>query len=99
MAAALGQQRSPGNSRLGVDHMLPPGLGAKEHARRSSSLRSPFAAVLALDDDLEYAVLALYVFGDRVADYCERQHRRLLAASRAMDPLRPWLSAPKGAHD
>ena len=51
-AAALGQQRAPGGSTRGLDHILPPGLGEHRHYEQARQLPSPYSAEVVLDDDL-----------------------------------------------
>ena len=43
MAASLGSQRYPGAAKLGLDHIIKPGLGKDEHMKQAVTLDSPFS--------------------------------------------------------
>ena len=82
---------------MGLDHLLPPGLGPDKHIDEARRLPSPFAAPMTIDDDLELAVHCLYVFGPRVSSFRERQHRKLAQVLAALAPLRTALEPHRGA--
>ena len=63
LQAAVGRQRAAGDSKRGLDHLLPPGLSKLDHIREACALESPFAVAGIVDPDLEFAAWALGVWG------------------------------------
>ena len=63
--AALGSQRSAGDSKKGLDHMLTPGLGKERHIVEATKANNPFEVKQPMDLDLAYAAEALATFWAR----------------------------------
>ena len=53
VVARLGSQRAAGDSKHGLDHMLPPGLGREEHVKQALAQGNPFGQDMPLDLDLK----------------------------------------------
>ena len=61
--AAMGLQRAAANSKRGLDHALPAGLGREDHIAAASALPSPFSHQLSTDDDTRFATRCMVAFG------------------------------------
>ena len=69
MAASLGSQRYPGSAKLGLDHIIKPGLGKAEHMRQALELESPFAIQGVCDEDVAFTARATAVLGPWLAGW------------------------------
>ena len=63
VSARLGSQRAPGDSKLGLDHLLPPGLGRELHMQQAKQQQNPFGNDLPLDTDILFAAEAMVRWG------------------------------------
>ena len=72
LQASVGIQRAPGDSSKGLDHLFPPGLPKEEHIRQATRVPSPFACLLAVDEDLEFAAYALGIGGPLLPQWQEK---------------------------
>ena len=87
MAAAIGGQRYQGDSKRGLDHLFPPGLGPEGHIAGSADLESPFNAGRDCDDDLKFAARALARLGPHIKQWRRIQERALQRIMEALDVL------------
>ena len=85
--AATGRQRAAGDSKMGLDHLLPPGLGTDNHFREASQLSSPFRPGVAIDDDLRFAAHCVAVWGPQIPGWREQQQQQLRDVGKALDEL------------
>ena len=63
VSARLGSQRAPGDSKLGLDHLLPPGLGRELHMQQAQQQQNPSGNDLPLDTDILFAAEAMVRWG------------------------------------
>ena len=89
--AGCGVQRAPGDSKRGLDHLLPPGLGRRQHVDQALRMPSPFSQQTPMDDDLNFAAELMGVFGPRAQAWRERQRGSLRRILGAMEPIRAAL--------
>ena len=94
-AASLGHQRAVADSKRGLDHMFPPGLGKDQHIRSATAQGSPFECSDNVDDDLQFGADLLAVFGPRAQAWRELQKTKLQLAFEALDPLRRELASER----
>jgi hypothetical protein len=87
VSVTAGMQRYPGDSRRGLDHLLPPGLGPEEHMRRARALESPFRPGIGADDDTGFAARALAIFGPRLLKWRLLQLAAFRRCVLALEPL------------
>ena len=85
VSARLGSQRAPGDSRLGLDHLLPPGLGRELHMQQAKQQKNPFGNDLPLDTDILFAAEAMVRWGAHIGTWRRYQHMALKGS------FRPWL--------
>ena len=85
--ARLGSQRAPGDSKHGLDHLLPPGLGRSEHIAQAKLQPNPFGQDLPLDLDLQFAVQAIVRWGTHLDVWRSYQRRALIRTLAAIQPL------------
>ncbi|CAK0868326.1 unnamed protein product, partial [Prorocentrum cordatum] len=83
--------RAPGDSKRGLDHLLPPGLGRQQHIDQALGLPSPFTQQRPMDDDLHVVAEMMVVFGPRSQVWRERQRGSLRRIMDAMEPIRASL--------
>ena len=91
LQAAVGKQRAAGDSKKGLDHLLPPGLAKHEHIRLACSMPSPFAVGGVVDPDLDFAAWALGVWGPLLPQWQEAVRKVLHRLVRAFDPVEEFL--------
>ena len=94
-AASLGHQRAVADSRRGLDHMFPPGLGIDQHIKSATTQGSPFECSDNVDDDLQFGADLLAVFGPRAQTWRELQRTKLQLAFDALEPLRHELASAR----
>jgi hypothetical protein len=85
--ASLGRQRAPGDSKRGLDHLLPPGLGPEAHWKEACTLDSPFRLDQAIDKDLVFAAKAIATFGPAIRHWREEQHAVMISVTRVLAPI------------
>ena len=68
--ASFGVQRSSGDSKRGLDHLIEPGLGPDRHIRRAERLPNPFNQGAVTDSDTRWAAKVSANLGPSV-----QQHR------------------------
>ena len=93
LQAAVGRQRAAGDSKKGLDHLLPPGLDKSEHIREACSLDSPFAVSSVVDPDLDYAAWALGVWGPLLPRWQDGVRKCLHRLVKAFSPVEEFLMA------
>ena len=93
-ASNSGQRYSSEESR-GLDFLLPPGLGKSGHVQASSELPSPFSAKRWPDDDVFFVAYTVAIWQDALPLLAGRQRHCLKCISRALTPLRQWLSGAR----
>ena len=91
ITAGLGDQRAPGDSKRGLDHLLPPGLGRQQHMTSAARIPSPFGQHFPMDDDLHFAAELMIVFGPFARAWRARQQQAFQRILRALDPIRDAL--------
>ena len=82
--AAFGMQRAAANSKRGLDHLLPAGLGAGKHLQLACGLSSPFAVPVVCDEDLKFAARATAIFGPFLPAFRNRQEKVLQKVEREL---------------
>ena len=90
--ARLGSQRAPGDSKHGLDHLLPPGLGRSAHIEKAKQQLNPFGQDLPLDLDLQFAIQAMLRWGIHMRVWRTYQQQALLRTLAALQPLRDELA-------
>jgi len=90
--AGLTGQRYPGNSRKGLDHLLPPGLGKEQHMEAAGRLPSPFRLREWPDPDVDFVLHAVAVWRQHLASYSAQCRRVLTQVSKALQPLETALA-------
>eukprot|EP00435_Cladocopium_sp_Y103_P010988 s1261_g2.t2 len=90
--AGLSGQRHPGNSKKGLDHLLPPGLGKEEHVRRALLLPSPFKLRDWPELDVDFVLHAIATWQHGLVGYSEQCRRVFRQACVALQPLDDALS-------
>eukprot|EP00435_Cladocopium_sp_Y103_P048679 s223_g14.t1 len=90
--AGLSGQRHPGNSKKGLDHLLPPGLGREEHVRRALLLPSPFQLREWPELDVDFVLHAIATWQQSLVGYSEQCRRVFRQACVALQPLDDALS-------
>ena len=93
-ASNSGQRYSSEESR-GLDFLLPPGLGKHGHVVAAAQLPSPFCAKRWPDDDVFFVAHTVAVWQDCLPLLAARQRHCLKCISRALTPLRQWLSGAR----
>ena len=91
--AATGRQRAAGDSKMGLDHILPPGLGPSDHFAEAIRLRSPFQPGGTADDDLVFAAMGIAVWGPQIKIWRQIQHAAMQSAKAAMSELSDVIEA------
>ncbi|CAE6920920.1 aspC [Symbiodinium sp. CCMP2592] len=91
LQAAVGKQRAAGDSRKGLDHLLPPGLSKHEHIHAACGLKSPFDVDGAVDPDLEFAAWALGVWGPLLPAWQDSVRKCLHRLVKAFQPVEDFL--------
>ena len=72
LQAAVARQKAAGDSRKGLDHLLPPGLTKEDHMQQAFSIPSPFHCLDTLDPDLMFSCMALGVWGPQLPVWRQR---------------------------
>ena len=80
-------QRYPGNSKRGLDHLLPPGLGKELHLDSSSRLLSPFLPQTWPEPEVEFVAYCAGAWQEFLRRYAEEQRKHLETVSAAVGPL------------
>ena len=93
--AKLGSQRTRGDSKHGLDHLLAPGLGKDEHIVQALQQGNPFGQDMPMDTDLDYAMEAMIRWGVHLGTWRNHQRHALLSCLRIMQPLRDALQGLK----
>ena len=93
LMASMGQQRAPGNSRRGLDHLLPPGLGMSGHLSRALQLPAPFSVPISSDDDLRFAARTMATWGPAIVGWRRQQAAHVRALASALRPLDDFIVA------
>ena len=91
LQASLGQQRAPGDSRKGLDHLLPPGLSKEEHVRQALQTSSPFAPDFKVDMDLEFSFSALGIWGPILPRWQDKVRKCLHRLIHSFDAVASYL--------
>ena len=89
----MGRQRAAGDSKRGLDHLLPPGLSKLDHIREACALESPFAVAGIVDPDLEFAAWALGVWGPVLPRWQEITRKYIHRLVKAFQPVEEFLMA------
>ena len=80
---------------MGVDHLIPPGMGKELHIDLARRLPSPFAVSAPLDLDLDFALTAVAIFGVRIHVWREQQARIVQQVIQVLAPFQAHLSKHK----
>ena len=96
--AGLGVQRRTGVSPKGMPPILPPGMGKAHHSAAALALGSPFDLSQVVDDDIDFSLRTMAVFGPYLHVWIDRQTFALSSCQTALAPLEQWLDLHKPAH-
>ena len=98
LCAGLGVQRRTGSSPKGMPPLLPPGMGKSPHCSVALQLISPFDHSQVVDDDVDFSLRTMAVFGPYLHVWIDRQILALEQCQGAIAPLEQWLDTHKPAH-
>ena len=85
--ASTGYQRAPGDSKRGLDHLLPPGLGKEEHVAQACDVPHPFSTPSPMDTDLKFVMHTAQVFGEDLPLWRSHQTKVWDSLVQALEPL------------
>ena len=89
--AGFGTQRSAGDSRRGLDHLIDPGLGPDRHLAAAKQLENPFSHHLVTDSDTRFAARVNALLGVHAAPFRRSQILLLRKCSEALEPMNKAL--------
>lgn len=89
--ASFGDQRYPGDSSKGLDHLLPPGLGPEEHVIQAQQLPSPFRPKQWPEDDVLFVLEALVIWRQFLPSLASSLRKVVTTLATAVQPLREAL--------
>ena len=92
MAASLGSQRYPGSAKLGLDHIIKPGLGKSKHMQKALELESPFIVQGVCDEDVAFTACATAVLGPWLAGWRCCQAKAMTQIKKCLQPLETWMA-------
>ena len=95
--AGLAGQRYPGNSRKGLDHLLPPGVGKEEHIKQAVGLPSPFRLREWPEQDVDFVLHAIATWQQALIGYSEQCRQVFRQVCTALLPLDDELRKIQGA--
>ena len=85
--AGLTGQRYPGNSRKGLDDLLPPGVGKEEHIKQAVGLPSPFRLREWPEQDVDFVLHAIATWQQALIGYSEQCRQVFRQVCTALLPL------------
>ncbi len=89
--AGLGTQRYPGDSKRGLDHLLPPGLGKETHIIEALKMPSPFLPMSWPEPDLQFVVEMLVAWQEFLPRFLDQCHQVFCSVIKAIAPLETWV--------
>ncbi len=89
--AGFGDQRYPGDSNQGLDHLLPPGLGPEEHFSQAKLLPSPFRPRPWPEEDVLFVLEALVIWRQFLLAMASSLRHIVSTLAVAVQPLRQAL--------
>ena len=95
--AGLSGQRHTGDSKRGLDHLLPPGLDPVQHMAASASLPSPFLPTHWPEDDVVFVTTEWAVWQEYLPLYALSQRSHIQRAAAALSELSSALNTVKCA--
>ena len=90
--AGLSDQRYPGTSSRGLDHLLPPGLGPEAHILEGSLLRSPFSPTPWPEPDIAFVIQAICVWQHHLQSLSNILRGVMRSVIKAVQPLQTALA-------
>ena len=89
--AGLSDQRYPGTSSRGLDHLLPPGLGPEAHILEGSLLCSPFSPTPWPEPDIAFVIHAICVWQHHLQSLSNTLRGVMRSVIKAVQPLQTAL--------
>ena len=90
--AGLSGQRWSSEATRGLDPLLPPGLGKTDHLAEAQCLSNPFQARGWPEEDVQFVLMAMVVWQERLPAYVDAQRKLLKQVVGALAPLEASLN-------
>ena len=90
--AGLSDQRYPGTSSRGMDHLLPPGLGPSKHISCGEELPNPFQPSPWPEPDIAFVIHAICVWQHHLQALSNRSRQVMRSVLKALYPLQVALA-------